>query len=254
MTMRLIKLAVVIIMLSFGIGIVYADNSSSIGGMEFVITSRSLKSCTLKTIKYIDEPIVVVPDSVEIDGSKYCVTSLSKGVFCDFELKDQIKSVVLPKGIIELSSKAFAGCESMESITLPKSLKKIGDSAFYGCSSLKSVDLPVGLTTIGEWAFSDCSSFASITIPMGIIALEPKTFDGCRSLTTVNFALPSKLQRIDAFAFSNCVSLTSIKIPKSCKTMSLDAFYGSALKSLYIGRNTQFVDDSLPEGCQVHYY
>ena len=59
-----------------------------------------------------DATTVSIPDSVEFEGRKYCVT--------------------------EVEAEAFDMCKHVTCIEVPASVKKIGNSAFIFCSSLLS--------------------------------------------------------------------------------------------------------------------
>ena len=69
------------------------------------------------------------------DGS---VTAISGGAFWG---RTDLKTIVIPEGIISIGELAFYGCTGLESVVLAKSIKKIGGpaDAFYGCGNIKSV-------------------------------------------------------------------------------------------------------------------
>lgn len=79
---------------------------------------------------------VVVPATVEYNGTEYTVTSID--------------------------SEAFRGCSSLTTITLPNSITNIGSDAFSGCSSLTTITLPNSITSIGNQAFT--SPALSVTV------------------------------------------------------------------------------------------
>ena len=62
------------------------------------------------------------------------------------------ESVELMEGTVNITDKAFSGCNTLKSITLPDSLNGIGREAFYGCTALESVEIPASVTQIGEYA------------------------------------------------------------------------------------------------------
>ena len=73
---------------------------------------------------------VVIPESVEHEGTAYSVTSIG--------------------------SSAFKYCIGLTSVTIPNSVTSIGASAFYDCPRLTSVTIPNSVTSIGPSAFYNC--------------------------------------------------------------------------------------------------
>ena len=69
-----------------------------------------------------------------------------------FEKCRDLEEVILPDGITEIATKAFAGCKKLKSIILPKSVKKIERDAFK-YSGIEHIDLPESLEVIGDGAF-----------------------------------------------------------------------------------------------------
>ena len=120
---------------------------------------------------------VVVPATVEYNGTEYTVTSIG--------------------------NQAFDGCSSLTTITLPNSITSIGSYAFDGCSSLTSITLPNSITSIGSYTFSGCSSLTSITLPNSITSIGSRAFRGCFSLTTIT--LPNSITSIGSEAFTSPV-------------------------------------------------
>ena len=102
---------------------------------------------------------VSIPDTIEINGSAYNVTTIGE--------------------------RAFEGCEFIEKITIPNSVTSIGDNAFYRCSSLTSITIPDSVTSIGAYAFENCSSIKSIVIPNSVTTIEQSAFHGCSALESM---------------------------------------------------------------------
>ena len=120
------------------------------------------------------------------------------------DIKEQL---VIPEGIVSISSAAFSSHNVYKNISLPKSLEHIGaeafysshylegitvaqgsnlkyidDIAFYGCRNLKGFDFPDSLERIGINCFISCDNFRNVIIPagvksIGITAFEPNALD-----------------------------------------------------------------------------
>lgn len=122
---------------------------------------------------------LVVPEKV--DGIK-CET-LIHGAFYGLE---NLKTVVLPDGIKNISYLCFSGCKSLENINIPNSVRSIGASAFSSCGSLKEITIPEGVISIESSAFHGCTSINNITIPKSVTTIGKKAFNGWTADQTIN--------------------------------------------------------------------
>ncbi len=77
---------------------------------------------------------------------------------------EEVKDLVIPNTVSEISTSAFSGCSGLTSVTITNSVTKIGVSAFSGCSGLTSVTIPNTVPEIGTSAFSGCSGLTNLTI------------------------------------------------------------------------------------------
>lgn len=125
-----------------------------------------------------------------------------------YSYQNDIKSVVISKGITAIGQYAFGGCDSLSSVSIPNTVTKIGYSSFNLCPSLTSVTIPNSVTRIGERAFSKCTSLTSVTMPNSIVSIEQDIFEYCTSLTSVT--LPLSVKIICYKAFRDCTSLTTV--------------------------------------------
>ena len=81
---------------------------------------------------------IVIPSSVNYNGTTYSVTSIGWG--------------------------AFAVCTNLTSIEIPNSVTSIGNYTFEHCSSLTSIQIPNSVTSIGNNAFAYCESLTSVVL------------------------------------------------------------------------------------------
>ena len=80
----------------------------------------------------------------------------------DYDYADQVLSITLPKGLINIGEEAFGDCTALKEITLPSTVKRIDYAAFENCTSLQSITLPKSLTSISSFAFSGCSALKHV--------------------------------------------------------------------------------------------
>ena len=123
----------------------------------------------LKAFEHLADPmergaIMTAPDRTKI---------IEKGAYAG---RDDIKKIVIPEGVVEISDEAFIFCEQLASVTLPSTLKKIGKSAFQECVNLVEINFPEGLEEIGFAAFCNCLSLKepslSETVKIGYLAFH----------------------------------------------------------------------------------
>lgn len=156
--------------------------------------------------------------------------------------------IIIPEGIISISSCAFENCSNLTNITIPDSVTSIGYGTFEDCTSLTSITIPDGVTIIGECEFNGCSSLRNITISDSVTIIGDLAFAGCESLSNVKIS--NNITVFPFFAFSGCTSLTSITIPDSVIWFNDDAFSDCrSLTSINIPDSVKHIGDGVFRGC-----
>ena len=157
---------------------------------------------------------------------------LAKGItsiaYLSFSGYTKLTSVQIPDSVTDIGASAFDNCTALSDMTLPKNLKTLGWLAFAGCSSLKTLTIPASLTEGGGSAFSKCTGLKEVYFEKGSKAVESTQFLGCTSLEKV--VLPAGLERIGTEAFTGCTSLKSLNIPASVAEIGM--YPASACTSL----------------------
>ena len=184
---------------------------------------------------------------------------------------DQIRKVVIEKGITSVGCYSFMKCKNLESVQLPNSLKVIGSYAFNECESLKEIKIPDSVERIYQCAFADCKKLKSvqlsknltelddgafeftgltkIVIPDGVKSIGYSTFCFCEDLKEVT--LPNSLQSIFGSAFLYCTSLTAVTFPDSLEYIGGKAFNNcKKLKTVKFGNRLQEIADIAFEFCE----
>ena len=188
---------------------------------------------------------IVIPESVEMYGVTYFVTSIRKGAFYDCR---GLISVTIPDGVISIGDNAFEGCSELTSVTIPNSVTSIGDWAFGACHALTSVTIPNSVILIGDNAFNDCHGLTSVTISNNLTSIGEGAFNSCSGLTSVT--IPNSVTSIGDCAFSGCGGLTSVSIPNSVTSIGGGAFaYCSGLTSVTIPNSVTSIGDGAFHFC-----
>ncbi len=89
-------------------------------------------------------------------------------------VRNEIKTVTVGSGAMDVGAYAFSGCSSLTGVTLPDSLTAIRRHAFSE-SSLKEVSIPENVTLIGEHAFWNTSMY-NITVPKKVSSIGAGAF------------------------------------------------------------------------------
>lgn len=173
--------------------------------MEYIIDSQGVKyKCQMLSEGLIAEVFklepnhsrnIKIPKSIIVDkpvsGPKgflrpgaYQVVNVLFNAFGD---NDDVESVILPDGIIEIAGNAFDNCTSLISVEIPDSVVKIGSEAFRNCKSLRSIVLPKNLELIDEDTFTFCSNLEYVKIGDNTQRVDKTAFTYCHKLKEVSF-------------------------------------------------------------------
>jgi len=159
---------------------------------------------------------VIIP--AEIDG--ITVKVLGYGLFSD---NNDVTSVIVPEGVIEIEGSAFYGCKNLTLVQLPQTLATLGDGVFSMCESLVEVNLPEALKRIPSDTFYFCTSLASITLPEGIESIGQSAFNNCESLQTLS--IPAGVGYIGTSAFSSIDNLAVVDFFGELPYLGFDVFW-----------------------------
>jgi len=211
---------------------------------------------------------VVIPQTVEYNGSNYKVTSIGYSAFFDCS---NLSSVTIPNSVTSIGEYAFTNCSGLTSVTIPNSVTSIGRYAFSCCTSLTSVSIPNSVTSIEGYAFASCTSLISIKIPDSVTSIDCSVLDNAGwynnqsdgLLYLDNWLLGYKGERPSASitiiegtkgiavgAFYNCADLRSVTIPNSMTSIESFSFFGcSGMTSITIPNSVTRIGNQAFESC-----
>jgi len=121
------------------------------------------------------------------------------------------ENVIIPDGVVCISTDAFRDCKNLLTITIPDSVTTIKYAALSWCPDLSVVKLGKGISEICNGTFRGCKNLTSINIPEGVKKIGALAFVKCYNLESVSF--PSTLTQIGDFAFADCEKLNDIRMP-----------------------------------------
>jgi len=189
---------------------------------------------------------VAIPDGV---------TAIRNGVFKD---RADLTGITFPDSLKSIGDNsaypdamflgAFENCTGLTSIIIPKSVTEIGSKAFRGCAELTSVTVLGRVTNMGIDIFKYCTELTEVTILGGVTVIESGTFYGCENLKSVT--LPGSIESIEYYAFGDCINLTRIIIPDGVKSIKAEVFAGCEnLRSIAIPASVTNISNSVFDDC-----
>ena len=187
-------------------------------------------------IRYSDT--LVIPSTVEHDGTNWTVTALSDSAFYSH---NEIESVVIPPTVTTIGKLALASTNIIE-LVVPDGVDTIGTKAFglvknviyhgtalgapWGALTANAYEeeglfysdntrtyvtgcrpdvtqalLPSSVRVIGRYAFWNAANLTTVTLPEGLDTIGNSAFDRCSQLGSV--VIPSTVKHIGKYAFSS---------------------------------------------------
>ncbi|MCR5120356.1 MAG: leucine-rich repeat protein [Lachnospiraceae bacterium] len=162
-----------------------------------------------------------------------------------------LKTIVLPAGLKEISSTAFSNSD-LTSITIPSKVNKIGEDAFSNCKKLttlkiKSTDIEI-LPTIHP-PFKGCP-LSNVNLPEGMISLPAEIFAGVIFAVGMDLKLPSTLKTIGNEAFFGAENLEKIILPDSMEKIGDYAFSETELSGITIPSKVKEIGEGAFRECK----
>lgn len=196
-------------------------------GLKYEVLSEKDKTVTVASQDKSTSlsGIIVIPDSLEYNGSQYIVTEITGDAFIECR---NITEIVVPATVTTIGNGSFAFCSSLETLDIGKSVKSIGADFFTGLSSLKSVisrnPNPPSITDWGE-----VTTDATLYVPIWAVETyrkaniwefftniegfpENKGFKSIRTLTVGNL-----VEEIKDGMFASCDALETVTLGSGIK-------------------------------------
>jgi len=198
-----------------------------------------------------------------------------------FYLNKTIKKLEIKDGIKFIHSEAFYKTK-IKTLILPKTLLEIDDNVFCKMPYLEEIEIPISVYSIGE-NFNDCENLKKIKIGKHLYQKykdnlhlhknveyefldDSKTFDleqyleydetktiliKCKIPFETSFTIPSNVKKIKSNAFSN-TRVTEVIIQDSVEEIEVKAFLSERnLESVTIGNGIKEIPPQAFENCAV---
>lgn len=143
-----------------------------------------------------------------------------------------LKSILIPEGIVRIGRSAFDGCVLVDNFEIPDSVINIGASAFWGTAWYNNQ--ADGIMYAGKVVYRFIGSMpqdTNIVLEDGVTGIADGAFAGCKELEGIK--IPDSVKRIGAGAFRNCSSLRSISLPFVGESENADKGYNQVLGYIF---------------------
>lgn len=143
--------------------------------------------------------------------------------------KDQIKQIVIGKGITYIGKFNFFWCNKLETVTFEEGsqLERIGWGAF-GYSSLPQIAIPDSVTRLEGYAFYYCSNLSNVEISESscLTSLGECVFKADTKLTSLY--IPDGMNNIGWGIFENAIANVTLSVAESSYAQTYAEKYGIA--------------------------
>ena len=127
---------------------------------------------------------------------RYGYTTKENPVYAPWRFEN-VTSVVIEKGVTDISDHAFEDMQSLKTLKLPEGLKTIGHESFHN-TKIQKVDLPSTLTSINSYAFSIGALKEINELPEGLKVIDAQTFSNTQ---IKDWVIPSSVTMLSSSAF-----------------------------------------------------
>jgi len=226
------------------------DSVTSIGGWAFQGCKNLSEFKAQDNLKIIGEAAFRDCSGLKKVAVGSGITTIFGWAFADCKNLEYF-SLPIKSNLNYLGYAAFLNCGKLKEITIPNNLKEILDQTFFGCKSLKKVKIGENLSIIADRNFEVCLNLETFEVDNNNLffsSVDGVMFD--KKLTKIiyypkakegNYILPYGISNIRTF-FRNC-KLSSIVIPDSVTTIPRNAFEGSSLTNITIGKGVTRILD-----------
>lgn len=210
-------------------GLIYKDNvflgekGRASGAISIKEGTRVIAGASLSS--NFDITSITLPNSVKYIGG---------GALSNLK----INSLILPSSLLSIEQRALCSLHNLKSIVIPKSVRDISVGVLNGCPKLETIKVESGNQCFDSR--DNCNAIIRTgwyNNKSGEISSSDVTLiAGCK-----NSIIPETVTFIDQYAFNNCHGLTSIVIPHNVRLLQIGAFnYCSDLTTVKIGKNVGF--------------
>ena len=224
--------------------------------------------------EYDDEGISA-EESMRIEEKKRTIKPDENGFIIEnnilYDYVGVLPKVEIPDGVTCIEKNAFWSNDVVEALYIPSSVKEIGNSAFWSCSNLKFIQAEEGLETIHSCAFWSCSGLENVNLPKSVTLIGDSTFWAVPDITihAPNGSYAIKFAQNHGFGYDSSYAeysmtdrknvirggqytgsdITEFTTPENITAIEAESFNYSALESLVVTSNVEYIGQNAFEYC-----
>ena len=208
-----------------------AQQTFTVDNFVYTVTDDVSKTVSVKQVSSSTEyGEIVIPESVEWEGTTYTVTSVAS---MGFQNNNSLTAVTLPSTMRTLGAESFEYCGNLSWIALNEGLETIEEWAFYVNSSASNnmdyITIPASVTSIGKGAFEYRSNLTAVVF-QGAEDAAPLTLDNSRIIFE---GCGSAAGYFDVVLFRNIVGVTNSPFPLITTSLEVDECVSSFPEGLF---------------------
>ncbi len=161
-------------------------------------------------------------------------------------LIENLRSVVLPEGIVSIGNYSMCNNNSLSEIVLPSTVRTLGEGCFSSNPLIRTINLPSNIVSIGRGAFQACFTLSDIVLPQGIDTISIDLFRSCRQLRSINIPDNVKVIQSHAFAYT---AIDTIVIPEGVLHFYGSSFCNMPLREVNIPSTVKQIWPGVFENC-----
>jgi len=208
-----------------------AQQTFTVDNFVYTVTDDVSKTVSVKQVSSSTEyGEIVIPESVEWEGTTYTVTSVAS---MGFQNNNSLTAVTLPSTMRTLGAESFEYCGNLSWIVLNEGLETIEEWAFYvnpsASNNMDYITIPASVTSIGKGAFEYRSNLTAVVF-QGAEDAAPLTLDNSRIIFE---GCGSAAGYFDVVLFRNIVGVTNSPFPPITTSLEVDECVSSFPEGLF---------------------
>ena len=208
-----------------------AQQTFTVDNFVYTVTDDVSKTVSVKQVSSSTEyGEIVIPESVEWEGTTYTVTSVAS---MGFQNNNSLTAVTLPSTMRTLGAESFEYCGNLSWIVLNEGLETIAEWAFYvnpsASNNMDYITIPASVTSIGKGAFEYRSNLTAVVF-LGAEEAAPLTLDNSRIIFE---GCGSAAGYFDVVLYRNIVGVTDSPFPPITTSLDVNECVSSFPEGLF---------------------